>query len=66
MHVFFFLGILFEHGRISYDYLPNKMTETQYGHLGDIALVLKLVEEKVRVLFVYLNLIPFIKKSYFS
>jgi hypothetical protein len=33
--------------RISYDYLPNNLTKTQYGNLGDIALVLKLVEEKV-------------------
>nr|CAH0103993.1 unnamed protein product [Daphnia galeata] len=31
---------------ISYDYLPNNLTKTQYGNLGDIALVLKLVEEK--------------------
>ncbi len=32
------------------------MTESQYGHLGDIALVLKLVEDKVKD-YIYFNLL---------
>ncbi|XP_046635994.1 ionotropic receptor 93a-like [Daphnia pulicaria] len=31
---------------ISYDYLPNEITKSQYGNLGDIALVLKVVQDK--------------------
>jgi len=43
----FFLNYV-ENGRISYDYLPNQITKSQYGNLGDIALVLKVVEDKVK------------------